>query len=120
MANQTLIAEDENPEPSKKAKTTSRVVSITNPSKLNARDSGISAVENCCEIKGKTVRIRVVLTQRELSQILNGELQKYSASSSPSSSSYQLLNALQQKNRINPEVGLQDWKPDLETITEDY
>ncbi|CAI9772742.1 unnamed protein product [Fraxinus pennsylvanica] len=116
LANPTLIAEDGKPEPSKKAKTTSRVVSITNLSKLNARNEGISTLENFSEFKGKTVRIRVLLTQRELSQLLNGELQK----SSSSSSSHQLLNALQLKGRRIAEAGLQDWRPDLETIPEDY
>ncbi|XAR68098.1 hypothetical protein NMG60_11003108 [Bertholletia excelsa] len=67
--------------------------------------------------KGCT-RIRIVLTQSELSQILN-DRSKYS-------SMEQFLDALNLKSRKVSSVGTSDegtrrgWRPDLETIVEDH
>ncbi|KAL2524657.1 Uncharacterized protein Adt_09711 [Abeliophyllum distichum] len=121
MANETPNAEEIKQETPKKAKTTSRVVDITNPSKPNVCRN---AEENCSKMEGKAVRLRFVLTQTELNQILNGEFQQYSSSSS--SSSHQLLNALQLTSRRIDKDGFVDdnvngnWRPDLETIPEEY
>ena len=69
------------------------------------------------ETKSGVVRIRLVLTQNELSQILNGEL-KHSCAE-------QLLNMVKSRStRVSPDGSIdadrnENWLPALESIPED-
>ena len=69
------------------------------------------------ETKSGVVRIRLVLTQNELSQILNGEL-KHSCAE-------QLLNMVKSRStRVSPDGSIdadrnENWMPALESIPED-
>ncbi|KAL3509754.1 hypothetical protein ACH5RR_029155 [Cinchona calisaya] len=85
---------------------------------LHQEDANNTRGINSRETKKGVVRIRLVLTQNELNQILNGELKH--------SSSEQLLNLIKSRSkRVSPD-GSNDadknknWMPALESIPEDH